>query len=66
LKSKEANETLSKQKRKEFNKDNRPSPERVKLFTKTADLEDQTRRSFSSKLVIHYHISKDELNKDNV
>jgi hypothetical protein len=46
MKSKEANETLSKQKRKEFNKDNRPSPERVKLFTKTADLEDQTRRSF--------------------
>jgi excisionase family DNA binding protein len=66
---KEAIETLSKQKKSEFKlKDNRPSlPERVKLFTKTADLEDQTPEEASKEAGdIHYHISKDELNKDNV
>jgi excisionase family DNA binding protein len=69
---KEAIETLSKHKK--FKKyvqiipDNRPTlPERVKLFTKTADLEDQTPEEASKEAGdIHYHISKDELNKDNV
>jgi excisionase family DNA binding protein len=70
----EVNETLSKHKKyKKYiqiipDKDNRPSlPQRVKLFTKTADLDDQTPEEASKEAGdIHYHISKDELNKDNV
>jgi len=70
----EVNETLSKYKKyKKYiqiipDKDNRPSlPERVKLFTKTADLDDQTPEEASKEAGdLHYDISNNELDKDIV
>lgn len=65
----EAIEILCKQKKNLlYSKENKPSQaERVKLFTATAALDHLTPEEASKEAGdIHYHISKDELNKDNV
>ena len=65
----EVNETLSKYKKCARNlKDNRPSlPERVKIFTSTAELADQTPEEASEDAAdIHYNVYKDDLNKNIV
>lgn len=65
----EVNETLSKYKKcvKDL-KDNRPSlTERVKIFTSTAALADQTPEEASEEAGnIHYNVFKDDLNKNIV
>jgi hypothetical protein len=66
----EVNETLSKHKRKKYVQiipDNRPSLPESKVIYCTAELDDITPEEASEEVGdIHYHISKDELNKDNV